>query len=177
MISDRNIRLQAVVKKANKASVLLHLWNQETTESCVIIFSPNMTVCSKFHEHLVSLLQLQEHCVSSIISCVKIWPVVLDRDYLFIILEQVHFYRVCSSSMREDGKIVNTCNRCDEDTCGNNRVLVTFNLILLSITKTSNHKSSAFFSSLQPNKWIKKKKVYSIRSVRFVNLTQYIVLS
>ena len=120
MISDHSS--SSSNERINWASVLLHLRNQETTESCMIITSPNMTVCSKFHEHLVSLLQLQEHCVSSIISCLRVWLVIVGRDLVFIILEQVQLCLVFSSSVKEDGKIVNTCNRCDEDTCGNNQV-------------------------------------------------------
>ena len=117
-----------------------HYGDQKAIESCMEVRSPNMTVCSQLHIHSVSLLQLQEHCVSSIISCVRVWLVIVGGDHLQPILVEKQLSLTRSSSMIVDRKVINTCNRCSKYTCGKNKVMVTFNCLLLVTTEKSNHK-------------------------------------
>ena len=96
-----------------------YLSDQKTTEGCMVVASPNIWVFNHADIHLVPLLQLQEHCVSSIICEVRVWLVIMGRDNQLVVLVHRQYCPMLSSSMIEDGKVINTCNRCSEDTCGN----------------------------------------------------------
>ncbi len=103
-----------------------HLTDQKTTEGGGVFGCPNMTVCRQAHKHLVPLLQLHECCISSIISCVRGWFVIRRDGNDVAVLHQPQPWLMFSSSMIEEGKIINTCNRCSEDTCGNKKVFIRF---------------------------------------------------
>lgn len=94
----------------------LHLSDQKTTESCLAFASPKVRACSHAHIHSVSLLQLQEHCVPCIISWVIFWTMITCHDDHQTVLVQINPLRMISSSMTEEGKVINTCNRCCKHT-------------------------------------------------------------
>ena len=98
-----------------------HLSYQKPTESCMPVGSPNMCICSQAYVDMVSLLQMEENCISSII--ISFWWVVMCHDHEVLVLVEIQHCPM--SSVVEDGKVINACNRCNEDTCGNNRVLKT----------------------------------------------------
>ena len=110
------------------------LTDQITTEGGAALGRPNMRTWGHAHEHLVSFLQLQEHCVSSVISCVSTaWPMIRGPHDEVAVLHQLQLRCMFSSSMIEEGEVINTCNRCNKHTCGDKRAFVSLWVFLKNI--------------------------------------------
>lgn len=62
--------------------------DQKTAEGGNCIVSPDICICTQAHIHLVPLLQLQEHCIASVISPVMRRTVVIGRHNNLVVLDE-----------------------------------------------------------------------------------------
>ena len=98
-----------------------NLTEQKPTEGGGVSTSPDMMIFGELHENLIVLIQLEDSCISSVISGVIFGSMITWLNDHLAVLDQLQPWWSLSSSMIEEAEIINTVNRCSEDTCENNR--------------------------------------------------------
>ena len=94
-----------------------------------------MMFCRQLHTNCIVFLQLQDSCISSVISGVTFWCMITGLNDHLAVLDQLHPWWNLSSSMIEEVEIINTFYRCSEDTCENKRAFI--NKTTTTTSKTS----------------------------------------